>query len=141
MTSENKLQKTTNMTLEPCTGKPLNTFYESFSNSLPRVSSESIIPKVGVIGSTPSVASTSLGQATTFLSFKPTIHNIKPIATTTAQRPEGGGNTIMLGNKHYQLIRRPINQVKAVTTPNHTSNNILIRSNPIVDVPIKVLYI
>jgi len=130
MTSENKIQKTANITLEPSSShQPLNKFYESFSNSLLRVSSESITPKaiapkVSVVAS-PSIASTS--AATTLLAFKPTIHNIKPITTTTIQRPEG--NTIMVGNKQYQLVRRPLNQVKTVTV-NQASNNILIRPNP-----------
>lgn len=105
----------------------MNTFYETFSNSLIRVSSESIpksiAPKVSVVASSSVAASTSLGQATPFLAFKPA--NMKPIVTTALQRTEG--NTIVLNNKQYHIIRRPMNQGKAVAT--NQTPNIFIRPN------------
>lgn len=115
--------------------KPLNTYYETFSNSLTKVSSESIIPipkvvvpKVNVVTS-PSKTNAALAQGTgtTIVALKSAIQNLKPISTTTVQKPEG--NTIVVGNKQYQLVRRSPNKTNGVQlrqVGQNSSNNIVL---------------
>lgn len=131
MSNENKVQKTaTTVEHQPASGssQPLNTYYETFSNSLlKRVSSESIIskvsgPKLSVVSS-PSSSSGSFGH---IVAFKPKLQAIRPITTTPIQKPDG---TIFLGNKQFQLVRTaPLSQVRTVNTQGASS--IVIRAQP-----------
>lgn len=98
--------------------QPLNSFYESFSNSLlARVPSDmgkaiAPKPKVNVIG-TPNMVGTlaqiGQGQATTFVAIKA----FKPSTSTTIQKPESN-NTIVFNNKQYQLVRAPVGQMRTI---------------------------
>lgn len=125
------------------TSQPINNFYESFSSSLQKKTSESstskMIPTKKCIVVTPTISNSSLVQVTavsssqtatstpttttTFLTFKPSIHN-KIVANSPLRRVEG--STILLGNKQYQLVKGPSGQMKAVVN----GNNILLKSPP-----------
>lgn len=109
------------------TTKPLNAFYETFSNSLiTKCSTESINPKVVApkvsIVTTTSVPNGPPRATPTIVTFKQSIHNIRPLPTTTIQRPEG--NTIYLGSTKYQVVRAP------ARTHQNSNNNIVLKTQP-----------
>lgn len=110
-----------------------------------------VVPKVSVV-TTPSKSNTALAQGTgtTIVALKSAIQNLKPISTTTVQKPEG--NTIVVGNKHYQLVRRSPNKTNGVqlrqvgqnpstniVLPNLT-NNLVVRAQvrPTLDTSVRV---
>lgn len=126
--------------------QPLNSFYESFSNSLlarvPSDQNNTIAPKpkVNIVG-TPNVVGTLAhigpGQATTFVAikaFKPTSTTTSN-NTTTIQRTDG--STILLNNKQYQLVRAPAGQMR--TIPQNV--NIIKRPPPLLNTTTKVCII
>lgn len=134
----NKSQTIGNTAVEPSTvtSQPLNNFYESFSSSLQKKTSESSTPKVmstkkcivvtSTISNSPlvQVTASSSGTATTiptFVTFKPSQIN-KSMANSALIRAEG--NTIVLGNKQFQLLKGSASQMRAVV--NGTS--ILLKS-------------
>lgn len=90
------------------TSKPLNAFYETFSNSLiAKVSSEAInpiviAPKVSIV-TTASMPNGPSRGTPKIVTFKPSIHNMKPLPTSTIQRPES--NTVYFGKTKFQVVR------------------------------------
>lgn len=128
--------------------QPLNNFYQAFSSSLKKRTHEPstskgipvnkcfvvapTIPHRPLVQVTPSLSRTvtSIPATTTFLTFKPSIHNTITAANNSLPRTEG--STIVVGNKHYQLVKGSSGQMKAVVnTP-----KIFMKSPPVI--PTKV---
>jgi hypothetical protein len=128
----NKTQKAIFKTSEP-TNKPLNAFYETFSNSLITKPSESIDPKVTIAPKVNIVTTTSLNNGpprgtSSILTYSN--HGIKALSATIP-RPEC--STIYLSSTKYQVLR-------AAARPHQNSNNniILKSQQKTVDVASKV---
>jgi len=122
----------------------LNNFYESFSTSLQNnpaeTSTSQMIPAKKCIVVTPNISNSPMVQAiasssqtatstpitttTTYVTFKPPIQSKSSTPNNLVQRPEG--NTILLGNKQYQLVKGPSSAMRAVVN----GTNILVKPSP-----------
>lgn len=99
---------------------PLNTFYETFSNTLTNVSDVTVpvqsATKLTVAAPT-SVASGTLVSGK-FVAYNPKNHTVKPINATNREAA-----TIVVGNKQYQVFR---SHVRTLTTAQGKTNGIVL---------------
>jgi len=149
-------QTTGNTAVKPLNvmSQPLNTFCQSFSSQLQKktyVSSTSqVIPTNKCFGVMPINSHSPLVQATTSLletaisiptpttsvALQSSMQNKISMENSSVHRVEG--STIVLGNKHHQLVKGPTDQMKEVVNgynPKPESpvlNNIVVNQKPTV---------